>query len=233
MLKNFRAAITEKINPLLKLKEMPGTDDLKGLKTLAGDEVGNIDLYAGEKMEKVVFSEMSIKAFGFQYMNCNLLPAWNYNIPRYSLNVLMTGDGTLSVDVDLYPRCDLVIHHEYLDRYYLPLEDMYKTAITDQGLEKLRLPQHWLRAMTSPYFIWTNAREETKYQVQLQYALVYLDTWLTIWKEEKPLSGAEADACRQRETIGRTMIKTKETKLGQFVKLFGETTTRKMVEGMI
>jgi hypothetical protein len=233
MLKNFRAAITEKINPLLKLKEMPGSDDMKNLKTLAGDEVGHIELYTGEKMEKVVFTELSIKAFNFQYVNCNLLPEWNYNIPRYSLNVLMTGDGMLSVDVDLYARCDLVMNHEYLDKYYLPLEETYKAVMADQGLEKLRLPQHWLRAMTSPYFIWTNAREETKYRVQLQYALVYLDAWLAIWKEEKPLSDAAAEACKKRETLGRTMIKTKESKLGQFVKLFGEKTTRKMVDGMI
>lgn len=232
MIKKFHELIFEKVNNAAHLASCKEYSEVKTLKTLEGIEVGSIQVYRGEKIKKASFSEFNfMHSLGFTFWACTLAPEEAYNIPRFMTEISLNKEGVLAVDCDLYPRVDLVMDLQYFDRYYAPLDAVYKEIVSEKRLEVIPLPNGWTRMIGSPYLVWAKATPD-KYDVAYKWVETYLGTWLKIYSEAQPVSPALQDMIGKRDNIIRNLAKEREPVKPMIEKIFGSATTDQIFDAI-
>ncbi len=232
MIKKFHELIFERVNNAAHLASCKEYSEVKTLKTLEGIEVGSIQVYRGDKIKKAAFSEFNfMHSLGFTFWACTLAPEEAYNIPRFMTEISLNKEGVLAVDCDLYPRVDLVMDLKYFDRYYAPLDAVYKEIVSEKKLEVIPLPNGWTRMIGSPYLVWAKATPD-KYDVAYKWVETYLETWLKIYSEAQPVSPALQDMIGKRDNIIRNLAKEREPFKPMIEKIFGSATTDKIFDAI-
>jgi hypothetical protein len=232
MIKKMHELIFEKVNQAAHLAPCTEHSEVKILKTLEGVEVGSIQVYRGDKIKKASFTEFNfMHSLGFTFWACTLAPEEAYNIPRFMTELNLNKEGVLAVDCDLYPRVDLVMDIKSFDRYYAPLDATYLQLLTEKKLEVIPVPNGWTRMIGSPYQVWAKARPDT-YDVAYTWVETYLEAWLKIYSEARPVSQALQDMIGKRDSIVRNLAKEREPFKPMIEKIFGIETTDKIFDAI-
>ncbi len=212
---------TEKVQEVLKefggtvMEEYRGYD-IKPLWEQKGEGyTGFKYLYRAPKLEKIAFG---VGSFREKLMSYALMiwPEDDYALPLYSSYWAESAKGSFFI-VDLYPLADCIRDLAYLEKYLVPLEDIYHQGLEHFPPAKVR-SENWFRALASPYLLTAEADANKENQERiLSLLLDYLKVYIDLWKKEESspaeyMKGLNArkeairETFRARDSIGDAML---------------------------
>ena len=211
----------EKMQELLQefggtvLEEYRG-NDIKPLWDQKGEGyTGFKYLYKAPKLEKIAFG---VGCFREKLMSYALMiwPEDNYALPIYSTYWAESSKGSFFL-LDFFPLADCIRDLTYMEKYLMPLEDLYHKGLDYFPPSRVR-SENWFRTITSPYLITTEADATKQNQVRLlDLTLDYLKVYIDLWRKEEPSPSeymqelnARKEAIREtfraRDSIGDMML---------------------------
>lgn len=172
-------AIIDRVSAPLELAIDSSYDDLEDIQTLEGQSIGQVRVYRGKRLQKLVVSEF-VTGPGMVASLVVIKPDYHFDVPRFGSDFSMMGEK-LHLDTDLFPHRDLAMGINYMQQYYAPLENGYLQASKDYG--SVSPNGLWLRNFVSPYFFMADA-EPTEQDALQKLALQYLNCWINIWQQQ-------------------------------------------------
>ncbi len=222
--------IFKKVSQVTNLELIEEYKDLESFKALDGRDAGSFRGYKSDKIDKYSIAEINV-APGMTYFNTGLKPKTNYNISTFAINYMEMPE-IIQFDVDLYPAVDLVEHQDYIDKYYEQLTDVFLEARNSGDFKWKPSDYSWVRVRTSPYFFMSPiARDKAEEVHKLIHA--YLDVWLQMFQEEKPVSDDRAKAIAYRKKCMVEVMREKEPDKTVIQKVFGNELTEKLAHAMM
>ena len=133
-----------------------------------------------------------------------IIPEDDCPLPIFTSEIVFTATH-LSLRVDLIPLADLARDEEYLEKYMMPMEDLWKKYkdIEGAGFERYV----WQRVQLSPFYTYG----KYKYDIEnigekaLDITLEYLNVYIKLWNEVQPADAGYMKALNERKEI---MLKT-------------------------
>lgn len=222
--------IFKRISEVVNLEPIDEFKDIETFKALDGRDAGIFRAYKGEKIKKFSIAEISV-APGMTYFNVGIKPETNYNISTFAINYMEMPDK-IQFDVDLYPAVDLVEHQDFIDKYYEQLNGVYMEARKSEDFQWKPSDFAWMRARTSPYFFMSPAAKEKEDKVH-NLINAYLEVWIQMYQNEKPVSEEMAKAIEYRKKCMIEVLREKEPDKTIIQKVFGNELTERLAEAMM
>ena len=222
LITDFGTSVMNRMITELGARETDDYPQLRDIKNLAGASTGYVHVYKAPRLVKATHLSVNV-APGARYFNIHIAPEVHYNVPRYSLEGMVTSQGS-QVSMDMYPDIDtfmdIVPFLEQMQGVRTVFEEAKKTDI---DFRPSRLPH--MRAFCSPFFL--NVFRATTAQLPMldQYANRYLDEWLKIYRDAKEVNPAvAADRQRRRTHMSDTVIALDPDRQ-MIVQVYGEDVT--------
>jgi hypothetical protein len=125
-------------------------------------------------------------------------------LPIFTSEVVFTATH-LSLRVDLIPLADLARDEEYLEKYIMPMEDLWKKYkdIEGAGFERYV----WQRVQLSPFYTYGKYKYEIENigEKALDITLEYLNLYTKLWADVQPADPDYMKALNERKIV---MLKT-------------------------
>lgn len=168
---------------LTEVKNHPGKSwmdmhvkDLFNHTIMGEDLVGEVRVFVGEKISKLVYCRMTVHWMG---MDSHMIFAFTKNnspVPHFTLDSVRAPKGVNAFHLDMITRVDLGAHLKYMDYFYSPLSETAEKVMSMEGKTAANLTLRQMAVM-SPWMgfgrLETKSYEEFKVHVQ-----TYLDHWL-------------------------------------------------------
>lgn len=101
--------------------------------------VGELRLFKGAAIHKMVYIGMSVAQFGLDSHMIFAFTAPNSPVPHFTLDSVMNGADNFAFHLDLIPRVDLGANLPYLLHVFSPLDESFQAAAQIDGLTPARL----------------------------------------------------------------------------------------------
>ena len=209
-----RMSLTQRCFDLLS-KEVPlqrvvGFEDLEHLKLLNGEDGGSIQIYKGEKIEKVTMAEFKFNregvplphlknelALGSQVFQ--IFPDLSYKLPVWGINGNIRKNGDFGFDTDFSFGFDLVMDYEFTMKYLEPFNAVYKKYWNHPDFKRIHLDDTttWIRTYISPVYIIV---ETTLDKANTVYDLCgeFIKRWVLMWKDAEKMDETFKEAQKRR-----------------------------------
>jgi hypothetical protein len=219
---SFGTSIIERLGSELGVVQSNEYPELREIRNLAGDNTGFVHSYHAPRLIKATHLSVNV-APGARYFNIHVAPEVQYNVPRYSLEGMVTAHGS-QVSMDMYPDVDTFMEIgpllEQLHGVNAVYEDAKKSAI---DFRPSRLPH--MRAFCSPFFL-NVFRASGEQLPQLDtFANRYFDEWLKIFAAAEQVDEAAAAERQRRRTHMSDMVIALDPDRQMIVQVYGEDVT--------
>lgn len=196
--------------------------ELRDIKNLAGDSTGFANVYAADKLAKATHLSVNV-APGARYFNIQVTPEAVYNVPRFSLEGMVTAQGS-QISMDMFPDVDMFMDVQPMLEQLQGVNAVYEDAKkTDIDFRPSRLAH--MRAFCSPFFL--NVFKATGEQLpQLdEIANRYFDEWQKIFAGAALVDDAAAAERRQRRQHMSDVVIAMDPDRQMIVQVYGEEIT--------
>lgn len=160
--------------------------------------------FKADKVAKILTLTTEVMGGKIVVYGTTIIPEDNYPLPIFTSEVVFTATH-LSLRVDLIPLADLARDEKYLEKYMMPMEDLWKKYkdIEGAGFERYV----WQRVQLSPFYTYGKYKYEIENigEKALDITLEYLDTYIKLWNEVQPEDPGYMKALNERKEI---MLKT-------------------------
>jgi hypothetical protein len=198
--------IVEALAPLnpQRMKEYNGEDitDVEEIKIEMMTQ--QLRAFKADKITKILTLTTEVMDGKIIVYGTTIIPEDNYPLPIFTSEVVFTATH-LSLRVDLIPLADLARDEEYLEKYMMPMEDLWKKY---KGIEGAGIERYvWQRVQLSPFYTYG----KYKYDIEnigekaLDITLEYLNLYTKLWAEVQPADPDYMKALNERKEI---MLKT-------------------------
>lgn len=218
----FGASIINRLTA--ELGAVPADDfpQLRDIRNLAGASTGYVQVYKAPRLIKATHLSVNV-APGARYFNIHIVPEVQYNVPRYSLEGMVTAQGS-QVSMDMYPDIDTFMDVRPFLEQMRGVRAIYDEA-KQSGIDfrPSRLPH--MRAFCSPFFL--NVFRATNDELpQLDnFANRYFDEWQKMLQAAEVVdAAAAADRQRRRTHMSDTVIALDPDRQ-LIVQVYGEAVT--------
>jgi len=219
---SFGTSVMSRVITELGARETDDYPQLRDIKNLAGASTGYVHVYKAPRLVKATHLSVNV-APGARYFNIHIAPEVRYNVPRYSLEGMVTSHGS-QVSMDMYPDIDTFMDIvPFLEQMHGVRAVFEEAKKSDIDFRPSRLPH--MRAFCSPFFL--NVFRATTAQLPLldQYANRYLDEWLKIYRAAETVDAdIAADRQRRRTHMSDTVIALDPDRQ-MIVQVYGEEVT--------
>lgn len=154
--------------------------------TETGERVGDVRVWTGPLIPKLVDSRLTVDAKGIDSVMLHAFAASDGTAPHLTSDVAGF-DGRLALGLDLTPRVDLAAEPAYLDGVYAPLSDAHAAAAGIEGATPMAVPLR-LRAFTSPWMTGVSVGDDRLAEIQKVYD-VYLERFFAVLEDGAPPVG--------------------------------------------
>lgn len=201
---SFGTSIVNRLITELGATQVNEFPQLLDIKNLGGASTGYVHIYKAPRLIKATHLSVNV-APGARYFNIHVAPEVHYNVPRYSLEGMVTSHGS-QVSMDMYPDIDVCMQISPFLEQMQGVRAVYDEAKqTDIDFRPSRLPH--MRAFCSPFFL--NVFKATPEQLpQLDtIANRYFDEWLQLFQLAEDVDNVTAaDRQRRRTHMSDTVI---------------------------
>jgi hypothetical protein len=219
---NFGSSIVNRLVAALGASQVDEFPQLFDIKNLAGASTGYVHMYKAPRLIKATHLSVNV-APGARYFNIHVVPEVRYNVPRYSVEGMLSSQGS-QVSMDMYPDIDVFMQiRPFLEQMHGVRAVYDKAKQTDVDFRPSRFPH--MRAFCSPFFL--NVFKATSVQLpQLEtIANRYFDEWLKIFQLAETVDSiAAADRQRRRTHMSDTVIELDPDRQ-MIVQVYGEEIT--------
>lgn len=142
--------------------------------TSAFGPVGEMRIFAGETVAKMVYISMAVPQFGLDSHMIFAFTPPDSPIPHFTLDSVMNAPD-FAFHLDLIPRVDMGAHLEYMETCFTPLTESFDAAAQIEGLKPARLgPRQY--AIMSAWMLAYRANEAAFGAIQTPVS-AYLEHW--------------------------------------------------------
>jgi hypothetical protein len=200
----FGSSIIERLITELGASQTDAFPQLDDIKNLQGESTGYVRVYAADKLIKATHLSVNV-APGARYFNIQVVPQSQYNVPRYSLEGMVTVHGS-QISMDMFPDVDTFMQIQPVLEQLSGVNQIFDEAKnTDIDFLPSRLPH--MRAFCSPFFL--NAAKATEAQLPEldRIANRYFDEWHKIFAAAEVVDAASAaDRAARRSHMSDVVI---------------------------
>jgi nucleoside-diphosphate-sugar epimerase len=206
---------------------------------LDGRQVGELRVFRGGPIHKLVYSAMTIEDFGMDTHQLYAFTAPDSGLPHLFLDVAISPntDSTFHIGVDLIPRADLGANLAYLEQVFAPLTQEQKQAFATPGVMPATTvgPMHY--ALRSPWMFAAYV-EAGKIGGCARAARAYVDHWLGLVQTglapaaQDELAGVDL-AARDRKNRGALFSPRTNFVWTLLARLLGDEQTERLRHNLI
>jgi len=218
----FGSSIIERLIAELGAAQTDAFPELSDIKNLQGDSTGYVRVYDADKLIKATYLSVNV-APGARYFNIQIVPQPQYNVPRYSLEGMVTVQGS-QVSMDMFPDVDTYMQIQPVLEKMNGVNHVYEEAKkTDINFLPSRMPH--MRAFCSPFFL--NAAKATEAQLPEldRIANRYFDEWLKIFAAAEEVDAVAAADRAARRTHMSDVVIAMDPDRQMIVQVYGEEIT--------
>lgn len=184
--------------------------------------------FEAEKIEKIISLKAEIMGGKIVVWGTTIVPDDEYPIPLFTSEIVQAVNH-LSLRVDLIPLADCGRDMDYLQKYMIPMEEIwvkYKD-IPGMGIERYL----WQRVMLSPFYTYG----KFKYDIEnieekaLEITLEYLNLYTKFWSEAEKADPVYMELLNGRKRAMLKIMMENDPGEGPLKKAFGEDTARKIL----
>lgn len=165
--------------------------------------VGELRLFRGSAVCKMVYIGMTVPPIGLDSHMIFAFTPPHSAVPHFTLDSVMNAPD-FAFHLDLIPRVDLGANLDYLMSVYAPLDAVFESVGSIQGLTTARLgPTQY--ALMSPWMLAYRANAEAFSAIQ-QPVTAYLEHWFALVEDGLASFSGDADALAERDQLNRAAI---------------------------
>jgi hypothetical protein len=198
--------IVEELAPLnpQRMTEYKG-EDITDVEEIKLDMMTQqLRVFKADKIAKILTLTTEVMGGKIVVYGTTIIPEDNYPLPIFTSEVVFTATH-LSLRVDLIPLADLARDEEYLEKYIMPMEDLWKKYkdIEGAGFERYV----WQRVQLSPFYTYGKYKYEIENigEKALDITLEYLNLYTKLWADVQPADPDYMKALNERKIV---MLKT-------------------------
>lgn len=204
------------------------TEDGEPFMTLTAPAFGNIEAgcfrlwHGGDALSKLVYTGISVEAIGIDSHMLFAFTKRDSLVPTFTLDSVYTrmppgtdpnfpdGGDMYSFHLDLIPKCDLGVNHEYIRKALEPLTEAQAEVLAAEGIHAAQLSPTQ-RAIMSPWMLAQRTSPEAYEQHVFKAVSTYTEHWLGLVDdgfeglaaEIRGESGATRDAANRELIFNR------------------------------
>jgi len=160
--------------------------------------------FKADKIEKIVTITTEVMGGKIIVYGTTIIPQDPYPLPIFTSEIVLTGNH-LGLRTDFIPLADCARDLDYLEKYIMPMESLWKKYkdIEGSGIERYT----WQRVMLSPFY----AYGKYKYSIEnieekaLEISIEYLKLYTKLWADVQPADPGYMELLNDRKKI---MLKT-------------------------
>jgi len=219
---NFGSPIVERMISELGATQTDEFPELQDINNLAGESTGYARVYKADKLAKATHLSINV-APGARYFNIHIAPEVRYNVPRFSLEGMVTVQGS-QVSMDMYPDIDLYMGiMPFLERM-AGVQAVFDAAKqTDIDFRPSRLAH--MRAFCSPFFLNVFKADGAQLEQISTIADRFFAEWLKLLAAAKEVSAEQAEDRQRRRTHMSDVVIAADPDRQMIVQVYGEDTT--------
>lgn len=142
--------------------------------TSAFGSVGEMRIFAGESVAKMVYISMAVPQFGLDSHMIFAFTPPDSAVPHFTLDSVLNAPD-FAFHLDLIPRLDLGANLDYMETCFTPLTEAFDAAAQIEGLKPARLgPRQY--AIMSAWMLAYRANEAAFEAIQTPVS-AYLEHW--------------------------------------------------------
>lgn len=205
---HVREQAWEMIRAGLNLREDLACQDIRDIPDLAGNIVGNMRTYTGDKIDWIVRSWIGKPETGFTNIH---LTCWvNEEIDVPHLGFALGTAPDVFCYVDYLPRYEAVSHPDHLDQYHEALNEKW-VALRRNPAYKTFTPVHlYTRSTLSPIAI-CGLLPFADFQTAVEpLMLAYVRHWVELVNNAAPVAPEKRAALKTRDELVRRTIVEKD-----------------------
>jgi len=166
------------------------------MKTYQGDDITEFEkietdmmvhtmkCFEADKLDKIINIKADIMGGKIIVWATTIVPADEYALPMFTAEIVQAVNH-LSLRADLIPLADCGRDMDYLEKYMVPIEELWKKYkdIEGAGMEKYL----WQRVMLSPFYVFGKFKYEIENieETALEAVIDYLNLYVKFWSEAK------------------------------------------------
>ena len=160
--------------------------------------------FKADKVAKILTLTTEVMGGEIIVYGTTIIPEEEYPLPLFTSEIVFTATH-LGLRVDFIPLADCARDPDYLEKYIMPMESLWKKY---KGIEGAGIERYvWQRVMLSPFYTYG----KYKYAVEnienksLDITIEYLNLYTKLWAEIQPADPGYMKALNERKKI---MLKT-------------------------
>ncbi len=184
--------------------------------------------FKADKIAKILTLTTEVMGGKIVVYGTTIIPEDDYPLPLFTSEIVFTATH-LSLRVDCIPLADCAMDADYLEKYIMPMEDLWKKYKDMEGAGVERYV--WQRVMLSPFYTYGKYKYELENidKKSLEITLEYLDLYVKLWADMQPADSGYMQRLNERKQV---MLKTMlEYDPGEFwlKQDLGEETAKKIL----
>jgi hypothetical protein len=187
------------------LQEVHGADGgaFMSLQSAFG-KVGDLRLFHGEKVTKLVYIGMTVAQFGLDSHMIFAFTPPSSPVPHFTLDSVMNGADNFAFHLDLIPRVDLGANLDYLFNVFSGLDGHFEATGKIEGLTPARLgPTQY--AIMSPWMLAYRANTSA-FAAITDPVNAYLEHWFNLLENGVGDLRFDAETLAERDRLNRAAI---------------------------
>jgi len=181
--------IIETLSPLnpRPMKTYRGEDTTQFAEIETEMMIHHMRCFEADKLDKIINIKADIMGGKIVVWGTTIVPTDEYPLPLFAAEIVQAVNH-LSLRADLIPLADCGRDMEYLEKYMVPMEEIWKKYkdIEGAGMERYL----WQRVMLSPFYTYGKFKydieniEETSLDAIIEYLKLYIKFWSEAEKED-------------------------------------------------
>jgi len=213
---------------LSPMKEYNG-DDITQFENIKTDMMTQLlRAYKAEKIDKIVTLTTDIMEGKIFVYGTTIVPTDEYPLPIFTSEIVQAVNH-LSLRVDFIPLADCARDLEYMEKYMMPMEDLWKQHkdIEGSGIERYT----WQRVMLSPFYTYGKYKYtiENIEETALQITIDYLKLYIKLWSEVQKADPGYMKLLNERKKIMLNTMLENDPGEGPLKQAFGKETAHKIL----
>ena len=160
--------------------------------------------FKADKIAKILTLTTEVMGGKIVVYGTTIIPEDDCPLPIFTSEIVFTATH-LSLRVDSIPLADLAMDADYLEKYMMPMEDLWKKY---KGMEGAGIERYvWQRVQLSPFYTYGKYKYELENigEKALDITMEYLDVYVKLWENVQP---ADLDYMKQLNKRKRVMLHT-------------------------
>ena len=222
--------IIETLSPLnpRPMKTYRGEDVTQFEKIETEMMIHDMKCFEADKIDKIITIKADIMGGKLIVWGTTIVPTDEYPLPLFTSEIVQAVNH-LSLRADLIPLADLARDTAYLEKYMVPMEEIWKKYKDIEGMGRERYL--WHMVMLSPFYTFGKLKYDIEHieEKSLDITIDYLKLYTKLWAETEKADPAYMESLNARKRVILATMMEKDPGEGPLKKALGAEKAHKIL----